>query len=335
MSIKDRLAKKTADLMVSAPETSRLENPAAKPSKPDEHLPRTGPGQMLAFRSHMLQNNAQVEALSKQVEELSGSIPARMLDPSKVLPSKWANRHESSFLSKEFIELKAEIASSGGNVQAICVRPHPTKPGWYELAFGHRRHRACLDLGLPVLALIEAIDDEQLFSVMDRENRTRADLSPFEQGTMYRRALDEGLYPSLRQLAASLTIDLGNASKAISIARLPEEVIAAFEHPTQIQFRWGQALLGAIQKDPEGVIERAKSTRFSTKKLPPLDAMARLLGVSKPANSISVVLKKEGRTVGKLVRQTSGAVALSLQSDALDEHQFAQLEKTLLKLLSE
>ena len=56
-----------------------------------------------------------------------------------------------------------------------------------------------------------AVSDHELFSAMDRENRERADLSPYEQGTMYRRAVDEKLYPSNRRLAeASASRTLGS-----------------------------------------------------------------------------------------------------------------------------
>src|SRR5439155_17408723 len=132
----------------------------------------------------------------------------------------WANRHEASFKTAEFEQLKAEIAQSGGNVQPIKVRPvavlngsTPPAEGRFELVFGHRRHRACLDLGIPVLAAIEDASDVSLFEQMERENRGRKNLSAWEQGTMYRKALDEGLYPSLRRLSESLGVDVSLVSK--------------------------------------------------------------------------------------------------------------------------
>ena len=42
---------------------------------------------------------------------------------------------------------------------------------------------------------------------MDRENREREDLSPYEQGTMYQQALDAGLFPSQRRLAEQLGVN--------------------------------------------------------------------------------------------------------------------------------
>ena len=76
----------------------------------------------------------------------------------------------------------------------------------YEIVFGHRRHRACLELGLLVVTLVKDLTEQELFEQMDRENRQRKDLTAYEQGEMYRHALDEGLYPSMRKLSESLGV---------------------------------------------------------------------------------------------------------------------------------
>ena len=64
----------------------------------------------------------EAEALKARVRSLEEEAPLRKLDPSLIRPSKWANRHEASFQTAEFQELKAEIAAAGGNVQPIKVR---------------------------------------------------------------------------------------------------------------------------------------------------------------------------------------------------------------------
>ncbi len=229
MSIKDRLAKKTGDLIAPLVGEPRIESASVNVVPAEARTPRTGPGQMLAFRSHMQENDKRVKELEDKLSEFDGSLPVKLLDPKVIRPSKWANRHISSYSTPMFEVLKSEIAASGGNVQPIRVRPSPDRPGEFEIIFGHRRHQACLQLGILVSALIGPANDKQLFAAMDRENRTREDLAPFEQGETYRLALDEGLYPSLRQLASDLGVDKGNASKAIAIARLPSEVLSAFD----------------------------------------------------------------------------------------------------------
>lgn len=158
---------------------------------------------------------------------------AQLLDPSSIRPSRWANRHESTFQSVEFVKLKEEIAAAGGNVQPIKVRQDVTRGG-YEVVFGHRRLRACQELGLPVLAIVVSIDDRSLWEEMERENRSRANLSPYGQGRHYKAALDQGLYPSIRRLAEVINVDVSQASKVIRIADLPDVVINAFSSPRDI-----------------------------------------------------------------------------------------------------
>ena len=202
------------------------------------------------------------QALSAEREFLRDSLPAKKLDPKSIRPSKWANRHDDSFKAKAFDDLKKEIESEGGNVQAIKVRPViGSSPVEYEIVYGHRRHRACLELGICVLAVIESISEQALFLEMDRENRSRADLRPYEQGLMYKRALDEGLFPSQRKLAEAAGVDLGNLGKAVSLARLPEAVLNAFPSPLDIQLGWSTKLNQLLDSSADVLLSRAKEVK--------------------------------------------------------------------------
>jgi ParB family chromosome partitioning protein len=110
---------------------------------------------------------------------------------------------------------------------------------------------------LPVLALVAAVDDRTLFIEMDRENRARKDLTAWEQGVMYRKALETGLFPSKRALASALGVDHSALAKAVTLAELPQAVIDAFGSPLELQFRWGQPLAATLAADPDAVLARA------------------------------------------------------------------------------
>jgi ParB family chromosome partitioning protein len=226
----------------------------------------------------------QAAALQEPAEDVAAP-GAQKLDPATIWPSRWANRHADSFTGPEFAALKAEIESAGGNVQPIKVRP---VAGGFEVVFGHRRHRACAELGLQVLAVVEALDDAQLFTQMERENRGRAALSAWEQGTMYRRALDEGLFPSNRRLAEAVGVDVSAIGKALRIARLPAEVVEAFPSPTAIRFRWGQGLAEALERSETTVLAEAR--RLADMRLSAPEVFARL-------EAAATAEKDGGRTV--------------------------------------
>lgn len=271
MSIKDRLTKKTEGLLVPG----KTDSPAAGSNSPL----RTAPGQMLMVNSLMRESNDKIALLEKRLENFQGALPVRAIPPDQVLPSPWANRISDSLSSADFERLKADIAGSGGNVQPIKVRPVPGQPDRFEIVFGHRRHRACMDLGIPVRAVIDTVDDRTLFKEMERENRERANLSPWEQGCMYRRALDQGLFGSINELASELGVDKGNVSRALRLAQLPDAVVQAFRSPLDLQYRWAKLLSDAIDKDAAGVMERAGSLASQTIKFTdPKAILAALLG---------------------------------------------------------
>ncbi len=230
-------------------------DPQIKPAK-------TAPGIMAAHLAEnepiRIENRELKEELKEQAEKWSGALPTKLLDPQLIVRSKWANRHVLSFKDKEFEDLKADIKLKGQNVQPIKVRPIKGRPGMYEVVFGHRRHQACLELGIDVMAMIEYLDELNLFLEMDHENRQRKDLRPYEQGVMYAKALDDGLFSSMRKMAEEVGVEVGNMSKYISLARLPADVLAAFKSPLELQQTWATPLVKAIQNNPELVSARVK-----------------------------------------------------------------------------
>ena len=294
---------------------------------------KTAPGSMLQFMTAQSAAVKEAEILRDRLANYDGALPARRLDPATVQVSAWANRHADSYQDAGFLALKADIAAAGGNVQPIKVRPlrppvvatgmatgqgrgvGPSNPlsaagaARFEIVFGHRRHRACLDLGLPVMALVEDLGEQQLFEQMERENRARADLSAWEQGMMYARALDQGLYPSNRQLAQAIGRDLGDVGKALSLARLPLAVVQAFRSPLDLQYRWAKPLADAQQRDPDGLVSRARDLKAQTGQRSPkqiFDALVATAGAAPAASTPDIGVRVAGRQVAVVCSDERG-----------------------------
>ena len=326
MSIKDRLAKKTQDLIMPVKgDVPTLTSPV-----------RTGPGQMLMVNSLMKESNEKLAVLEQRLREFEGGLPVRLLDAEKIVASKWANRIAESFESQAFAQLKAEIADAGGNVQPIKVRAvaGQDQDEHFEIIFGHRRHRACSELGLPVLALIDSVSDVELFKQMDRENRARADLSPWEQGCMYRNALANHLFSSREQLSRELGIDAGNLSKALRLADLDPLVVAAFESPLDLQFRWAKPLSDALIKDKERVLQAAAGLVASSRqRLPSKVVFDHLVGVVAVKERVEQVL-----VAGKLVAQIridGDRVAVAFERGSLHDADIIRLREVIIGMFSQ
>ena len=160
----------------------------------------------------------QLEEMRTRLNSSDHGMPTVKLDPARIRATKWGRRHESTFQSRAFQRFKELILREGGNVQAILVRKG--SDGGYEIVFGHRRHRACLELGLPVLAVVWQGDlpDAELFAAMHAENAGRQNPSAFDQGVAYAAAIGKKkLFTSPRQLAKAIGVSHTWVYKAISL----------------------------------------------------------------------------------------------------------------------
>lgn len=298
--------------------------------------PKTGPGSMLAFMTDQSQVHKEVVKLRERMAEFEGADVARKLDPRQIKASKWANRDDSHFVTAAFARLMEEIGNAGGNVQPIKVRPlagEPAGDAKWEIVYGHRRHRACLELGIPVFALVQhEMADSELFVEMERENRQREDLSAWEQGVMYMRALEQGLFPSAKQLAAAIDRDMSNISRAMALAKLPGDVIRAFGSPLNLQFRWATELKDAHQRDPEGLLATARELAGRPSPLTPAEVFAILTNSGKhqkaPLGTITEWKDNDGKRLAVLTCDRHNKVTVSFDQ-AMDETHRRKLGKLL------
>ena len=280
-----------------------------------------------------------IDLLKAEIDALKAAKPVMKIHPSEIKPSAWVNRHQDSFEVPAFAAFKAEIESAAGNIQPIKVRPLKTADtsgsAKYEIVFGHRRHRACLELGLEVNVIVDDIDEKTMFVEMDRENREREDLRPFEQGLMYARALDSGLFSSLRKLSEEIGADPTNISKAVSLARLPVPILDSFESRLDIQYRWASDLKAALEKEPDLILARAadiKKQRSSGNQLSSQSAFNLLVGKTSPSNKSvarKVLVGKRVLTITELDK------IITYKLDILGREKLSKIEKFIASVMAE
>ena len=318
MSLKDKASKIILNNLDSDPAASSAN--VLTTSSPSSK-PRSG---VLAI-TQSIGLHHRVQDLEAQLATFENAKMVVLLDPKLVLQSKWKNRHELSFLTSQFVELKAQIEVAGGNSVPIKVRrarQGDAGQDQYEIVYGRRRLRACLELGLLVSAVVEDLGEKEMFAQMDRENRDRADLSAWEQGCMYKDALDQGLFSSQRRMAEALGIDSSNLSKAIRLASLPPEVIEAFSSPLDIQWRWGVALADAMDNNPAKLLAAAEKVRALMPRPPSKDVVAQLTKSAPIGQPIS----KEFRTAGGVIaaswiKEKRGSASLKVRFGAMSAAQ--------------
>jgi len=123
-------------------------------------------------------------------EQLLAAESIIEINPDKVVPSFISDRldidGDQSFAS--FVEGIREA----GQKLPILVRPLPGRPGHYQVAYGHRRLRACQILKRPVRAVVKDLSDEELIISQGIENSERLNLSFIEQALFALRLKDKG-----------------------------------------------------------------------------------------------------------------------------------------------
>lgn len=152
------------------------------------------------------------------------------------------------------------IRESGQQVP-VLVRPHPSIPGRYQIAFGRRRTRAAQVLQRPVRAVIRPLTDAELVIAQGKENLERRDLSYIERAFFALRLETHG-FPR-ETITAAMGVGKGDLSTLISVARtVPEDILSAIgPAPAAGRPRWmllaerirnaDRPALAALMQDPE------------------------------------------------------------------------------------
>lgn len=151
----------------------RLPSPAAD-------RPRPGSGGMSgAVKSMQMSFSAIEEENDRLRAQLKAATAVVELDPAVVVPSFVRDRMDVE--GDPRFPLFVESIRSEGQKLPILVRPVPEKSDAFQVAYGHRRLRACQILGIRVKAIVMPLTDEELVLAQGIENAERADLSFIEQ----------------------------------------------------------------------------------------------------------------------------------------------------------
>jgi ParB family chromosome partitioning protein len=329
MSLKDALDKLSGvDQSVAMPATPA---PSPEPQPANPAVAKTAPGAMMKFLSSQSDQSGRVKELEAKLQQFDGALPVRRLDGARIRQSRFANRHEDHYRSAAYQQLVEDISAAGRNVQPIRVRPVAGDPQHdFEIVYGHRRLRACQQLGIPIEAVVAEDSDAALFEAMCRENFGRVDLSAYEEGLSYKRALESGIYPTQHKMAAAIGVTQAHISQVMTVASLPAEILAAFSSPLEIQYRWAEAIQQRLKADRKGMLQRAAAAsvdpqRFTSAKL----VFEYLMEKSRDASmDVLVGGKKRG-----VIRSRHGVVSVSFSKHAVDASRIPELQALLAEFL--
>lgn len=201
-----------------------------------------------------------IGAVSRSIEQIR-SQSIMELEPNLIDASFIEDRLAGS--DEEQASLTASMRDHGQQVP-VLVRPHPDKPGRYQIAYGRRRLRAAIELGRPVRAVVKPLSDEQLVVAQGQENNERKDLSFIERAIFAAQLEARGF--GRETIMAAMCVDKTGLSRLISSAvRIPRDIIHAIGPAAKTgRDRWSDL---AVALDNPDAIEKARRV-IATREFP-------------------------------------------------------------------
>ncbi|MGO4572724.1 plasmid partitioning protein RepB [Microvirga sp. 2TAF3] len=233
------MSRKTAmDAIFSAKPSEKLGTPNSSPQPVVPPRLRSG---AIAAMGASLQQLTESARIADQVEAGSAIIE---LDPALI---------DSSFVSDRIADasdttigaLVESIRESGQQVP-ILVRVSPKDEKRYQVAYGHRRVKAAMRLGIKVRAVIRNLTDQELVVAQGKENLDRRDLSFIEKAFF---ALHlESLKFDRAVIMQALSTEKSDLSRYLAVAKaIPEYIATAIgPAPKAGRARW-LALVEALE----------------------------------------------------------------------------------------
>lgn len=202
----------------------------------EANLDRATPADgIIASRSQTLARIATGKAVADRTE---------WVDPARCRPWRMHNRdldHLTEESCRDLID--SFLSAKKQRIPAIVRRLKDDPDHDYEIIAGVRRWwtvqwlRAHHHPEFEYLVTVQSVTDEEAFRISDVENRSRKDISDWERAKEYTIALGEFYDGSQSQMAEHLNLSKSWLSRLLDVARLPEELVAAFSDTHDITVR--------------------------------------------------------------------------------------------------
>ncbi len=250
------------------------------------------------------------------------------LDPDRIERSPYRDRFDNDEeAARDLDVLKASIASEGQKIP-VLVRPHPTKPDHYQLAYGYRRWAAIKAImtesdrpeSVKIRAYVRELSDRQLIEEQSLENGVRENLTWIEQAMWAVQLKSAGL--SHRAMCPILGASEAAISHLFRVTEaVPEDIILAIGRAKGIgRPKW--TAFAELLKDPSNAARIRKI--IDTAEFRGADSSGRIAQAIRAASALPEKAAAEvteqiidfavgDRVFGRMKSSTAGAT-FSIQS---------------------
>lgn len=170
-----------------------------------------------------VKRNATVSASPTTHNDANSDNTVIDISIDKLVPNPYQPR--LSMDDEKLYELAASIKEHG-ILQPIVVSPLDN--GMFMIHFGHRRVEGSKKAGKNTIRAIVRNKEDEVQNLIAQsliENLQRDDMNIIDTALAYQRAIQSGVYKSLRELAKSIGKDSSDVSRTVNILSLPQNIL--------------------------------------------------------------------------------------------------------------
>ncbi len=255
------------------------------------------PRDMIATRSNRLAELATGASVAKTQYQV---------DPAKCRMWTYHNRDYAALDFERCKDLIESIKAQGKQeVPAIVRRIQGDPDHEFEVICGARRHWSVSWLrehnypNIRYLVEVRDMTDEEAFRVSDLENRAREDLTDYERARDYLRALDTYYGGVQKDMAERLNVTPSWLSRYLDLARLPDEVVAAFASPHDLRIKHVTQIKPLLKPMPKFVLVQTRAgelvkAKTGGKALAASDVIKQLSAAARGPQKVRIASKNAG-----------------------------------------
>jgi ParB family chromosome partitioning protein len=234
---------------------------------------------------------------NRMAELASGAVVARAIeqvDPARCRLWSEHNRDYAKLDETRCADLIESFKAQGRQEVPAIVRRVRGEPDIdFEVICGARRHWTVTWLrghnytDFRFLVEVRDLTDEEAFRISDLENRAREDLSDIERARDYLKALGRHYGGRQKDMAERLKVSEAWLSRYLDLARLPADLVAAFDDPHELKIKHVTQLKPLLKPDDRERRVLAEAAAITNGKgegtpLKPQDVIRRLAAAADP-----------------------------------------------------
>ena len=279
-------------------------------------------------------NNENFQDTNYEDKPTENKFTVKKVLTDQCIPWKFANRMKEFVNEESCSDLINSIRSSGQKIPVIA-RKYP-KSDKYEIICGIRRLYACNTLKTPILTAIVDVDDKEALLIMDVENRSRLDISPYERAIDYKNWIDCGIYKNYKEIQQQTGIKKSWFSQLMALSEIHQDIVDIFGNPKNLKQKWGYTLR-TLCKDKENetkILEAVKKLKYKTYQ--PRTIYSKLLKACSVDNNIqsdeTIIRDSNNMIVLKAKRTSIGGLNIIINK-SLETKEATEMINTIKSLL--